>query len=55
VARPGEDVLEVLNVLAQRDINQVPVLEDGRVVGLVRRADILQWLALQNAPKQTRA
>ena len=55
VARPGEDVLEVLNVLAQRDINQVPVLEDGRVVGLVRRADILHWLALQNAPKQTRA
>jgi len=49
-ARPDEDVLEVLNVLAQRDINQVPVLENGRVVGLVRRADILRWLALHGSP-----
>ncbi len=55
VVRPDEDVLEVLNLLAQRDINQVPVLDHDRVVGLVRRADILRWLALHNAPKPTHA
>ena len=54
VARPGDDALDVLNILAQRDINQVPVIENGRAIGLLRRADILRWLALHslhNAPK----
>ena len=49
-ARPGDDVLDVLNILAQRDFNQLPVIDGGRVVGLVRRADILRWLALHNTP-----
>ena len=48
--RPEEDVLEVLNLLANRDLNQVPVLEKGHMVGLVRRADILRWLALHGTP-----
>ncbi|MDA8349428.1 MAG: CBS domain-containing protein, partial [Pseudomonadota bacterium] len=48
--RPEEDVLEVLNLLANRDLNQVPVLEKGHMVGLVRRADILRWLALHGSP-----
>ncbi len=51
VARPGDDVLDVLNILAQRDFNQLPVVENGRVTGLVRRADILRWLALHGSPK----
>ena len=50
VAQPTEMVLKVLDVLAQRDISQVPVLDDGRIVGLVRRADILRWLALHAGP-----
>lgn len=48
--RPGDDALDVLNLLAQRDINQVPVVEGGRVVGVLRRADILRWLALHGSP-----
>jgi Zn-dependent protease len=48
--RPEEDVLEVLNLLANRDLNQVPVLEQGQMVGLVHRADILRWLALHASP-----
>ena len=50
VAQPTEEVLKVLDVLAQRDISQVPVLDNGRIVGLVRRADILRWLALHGSP-----
>jgi Zn-dependent protease/predicted transcriptional regulator len=45
-ASPHEDAGEVLSRLAGRDLNQLPVLEDGRIRGLVRREDILKWLAL---------
>src|SRR3990172_4740690 len=36
-AGPHEDAGEVLSRLASKDLNQLPVLEDGRVRGLVRR------------------
>jgi Zn-dependent protease/CBS domain-containing protein len=45
-AGPNDDAGEVLSRLASRDLNQLPVLEGGRVRGLVRREDILKWLAL---------
>jgi len=45
-AGPEEGASDVLSRLAGRDLNQLPVLEDGRVRGLVRREDILKWLAL---------
>ena len=45
-AGPNEDAGEVLSRLAGRDLNQLPVLEDGRIRGFVRREDILKWLAL---------
>lgn len=51
VVHPGDDAFDVLALLAERDINQVPVVENGRVAGLVRRADILRWLALHGSPK----
>lgn len=47
---PDDDALEVLDVLARRDVRQVPVLEGERVVGLVRREDVLRWLALHGQP-----
>ncbi|HTO50995.1 MAG TPA: site-2 protease family protein [Burkholderiales bacterium] len=43
---PNEGAGDVLSRLAGRNLNQLPVLEDGRVRGLVRREDILKWLAL---------
>ncbi len=51
VVRAKDDAFDVLNLLAQRDVNQVLVLEDGRVAGLVRRADILRWLAFHASPE----
>ncbi len=53
MAHPGDDAFDVLNLLAHRDINQVPVVENDRVIGLVRRADILRWLALHGAAKES--
>ncbi|HTO50989.1 MAG TPA: site-2 protease family protein [Burkholderiales bacterium] len=47
---PDEGAGDVLSRLAGRNLNQLPVLEDGRVRGLVRREDILKWLALYADP-----
>lgn len=43
---PQEDAGEALNELTGRDVNQVPVVEDGHVVGMLRRRDVLRWLQL---------
>lgn len=43
---PRTDTYDVLSLLASRQIHQLPVLERGRLRGLVRREDILRWLAL---------
>jgi CBS domain-containing protein len=44
---PSEEASVALRALAGRDVDQVPVVEDGRLVGLLRRRDILRWLQLQ--------
>ena len=44
---PDEDAGEALNKLTQRDVNQLPVLNRGELVGLLRRRDIIRWLRLQ--------
>jgi hypothetical protein len=33
-------------VLASRDVNQLPVMDGERLVGLLRREDVLKWLSL---------
>jgi CBS domain-containing protein len=43
---PDEEAGEALRGLADRDVDQVPVVENGRLVGLLRRRDILRWLQL---------
>ncbi len=39
--RPGEDLSSVLHLLADGDVNQVPVVENGNIVGMVARDN---WL-----------
>ena len=43
---PDADASEALNLISQRDVNQLAVVEGDRLVGLLRREDILKWLAL---------
>jgi predicted transcriptional regulator len=43
-ASPSEPVLSVLERMQAEDINQMPVLEDGRVVGMIARDSILRVL-----------
>jgi predicted transcriptional regulator len=43
-AAPAESVLGILNRMRERDINQMPVLEEGHIVGIVARDSILRVL-----------
>lgn len=41
------DLVEVLHLIDERDVNQVLVVDDGRLVGLLGRADILRFMKLR--------
>ncbi|MBK1704231.1 peptidase M50 [Halochromatium glycolicum] len=47
VAAPSESASAVMKRLGERGINQMPVLKDGRLVGLISRENLLTWLSLQ--------
>lgn len=44
---PDAGADEALQSLVHRGFDQLPVLEGGHLVGIVRRADLMKWLALQ--------
>jgi CBS domain-containing protein len=46
LASPNQDAAEVLFTLARRNLNQLPVVENGKIRGLIRREDLLKWLSL---------
>ncbi len=47
IVDPHDDAERALEELARRDVDQLPVLEGDHVEGMVRRRDLLKWLALQ--------
>jgi Zn-dependent protease/predicted transcriptional regulator len=47
------DAADALNELANRDVNEVAVVDRGSFIGLLRREDIVRWLAFH--PVGTRA
>lgn len=48
-ATPAQPLLEVLHVMGTQNINQVPVVEDGRLVGLVSREEIIRYLQVHQS------
>lgn len=44
VARPDEDAWTVLMRMDQRNVNQMPVEEDGRLLGLLSRENLLHYV-----------
>ncbi len=48
VVSPQEDAASAFERLLRRDIRQLPVLEGERMVGLLRRRDIVRWLELHS-------
>lgn len=47
---PDRNAGEALELLGRHNLNQLPVVDHGRAVGLVRREDILKWLSLHAGP-----
>ncbi len=45
---------EVATLLAAKDINRVPVLHEGRLVGIISRADIVRYVATKWAWHEVR-
>ncbi len=43
-ARLGDELTDVLEKMAHADVNQVPVFEDGKFLGLVTRGNIITFL-----------
>jgi Zn-dependent protease/CBS domain-containing protein len=48
VVTPQENASEALDRLERSNVRQAPVIQDGRLVGLLRRRDILRWLQTQS-------
>jgi CBS domain-containing protein len=48
VVTASEDAGNALEKLTRSDVGQAPVIENGHLVGLLRRRDILKWLELQS-------
>lgn len=43
VATPGEDVGEAARTMLEREVNRLPVVDHGRLVGIVARHDLLEF------------
>ncbi len=46
---PDDNVMKVLRIMSERGIGRVPVVENGRVVGIVSRSDIVKVLEILKA------
>ncbi len=46
---PDASIYDVATLMADRDVNRVPVLEEGRLVGIITRADVVQAIASAQA------
>src|SRR5262249_15056049 len=49
--RPDELAADALEKLASRDVDQLPVIDHGHLLGMIRRADLLRWIEL-HAPRR---
>jgi len=44
--RPSDPIENVVKLMSEKDISGVPVVEDGKVVGIVTEGDIMRLLAV---------
>ncbi len=48
-AAPDTPLQEIAEILERKKVKRVPIVEDGKVVGIVSRANLLQALAIQRS------
>jgi CBS domain-containing protein len=46
--RPDDDLSTVLRILVENDINQIPVIQDNAIIGLIGRDNILAYIGARN-------
>jgi len=46
--KPDEDAYHVLEIMAEADVTEVPVVENGNIIGLVGREDILRIASIRS-------
>jgi len=50
---PGDSVEQLAELMVERRVNPVPVVENGRLVGIVSRADLIDMMAAEmNTPAE---
>jgi Zn-dependent protease len=45
---PREDAMDAFQKLTQREMRQIPVVQNGKLIGMLRRRDILRWLQVRS-------
>ena len=48
VAHPDQDALSILEQMDESDINQIPVVSGGRVIGLIARDNLIRFLRIRS-------
>jgi CBS domain-containing protein len=43
-AQPGDSVVECMETMTERRIRHLPVMQDGRLVGIVSIGDLVKWI-----------
>ncbi|HKJ71742.1 MAG TPA: site-2 protease family protein [Gammaproteobacteria bacterium] len=51
---PGDDAFDAMMKLTRAGVDQLPVVEGGRLRGLIRRRDLLTWLSVYGDPSLAR-
>ncbi|HEY92201.1 MAG TPA: CBS domain-containing protein [Dehalococcoidia bacterium] len=46
--RPDQDALSILEQMDENDMNQMPVVSEGRVIGLIARDNLLRFLRIRS-------
>jgi len=46
--RPDEDLATVLKILTEQNINQLPVVKDGNIVGMIARDNLLSFISVRS-------
>ena len=55
VATPDEPLIQAMRDLTEDDLNQLPVVERGRLVGLLTRSDVIRYLRVREELNQRAA
>jgi CBS domain-containing protein len=53
-ARRDTSIVEVMRLMQEHDIDQLPVVEEGRLLGLVTRGDVLHQIEFRMAEAKRR-